>query len=281
MSERFPGVLIKNKSANRKLSPVAEVTHDFHDGKAVKLKRSRWVPQAPFVAATYLSIQGSCDDVCTFKNGNGCFAESGYSKLMIQKLDAEVKGKKFNLGHIEARAIDALFPKGVPQDGGRDGTKGRDLRLHISGDAQDESAALALGLAASRYHNRGGGAVWSYTHSWRHIPRAVWGPDIEIFASCETADDVNKARYLKGYVPALVVREFTSSKVFSVPGTDQRFFPCLAETQDLNCAQCRACFDTKGLMKKNLGVAFAVHGMGAARAKKRLPILDSLFGTLP
>ncbi len=281
MSERYPGVLIKPKSANRKLSPVQEVTHDIRDGKKVELDRSRWVPQKPFVAATYLSIQGSCDDVCVFKNGNGCFAESGYSRQWIQLLDGEVAGKKLNLGVIEAQAIDALWPKGVPQDGGRRGDRGRDLRLHISGDAQDGAAARALGMAAGKYRLRGGGIVWGYTHSWRKIPRLDWGPDIEIFASCETAKDVNKARYLRNYPVALVVPEFPSHKVFSIPGTDQRFFPCLAETQELNCAECRACFDTKGLMKKNLNVAFAAHGTTAAKAKKRLPIYDTLFGTIP
>lgn len=44
MSERFPGVMVKTKSANRKLSPVKEVTHDVRDGQIVKLKRSRYTP---------------------------------------------------------------------------------------------------------------------------------------------------------------------------------------------------------------------------------------------
>jgi len=281
MSEQFPGVLVKGKSANRKLGPVDEVKFDMRKGKRVELKRSRFVPRAPFVASTYLSIQKSCDDVCAFKNGNGCFAESGYSKLMIDRLDEELGRSRPNLGVREAEAIDKLFPHGVPQDGGRDGTKGRDLRLHVSGDAQDDVAARALGMAAMRYVGRGGGTVWTYTHSWRHIPEAEWGPHISVMASVETAKDANKARYLRNYVPALVIREFPSTKVFSLPGTDVKFFPCLAETQGMNCAECRACFDTDGLKKKNLGVAFAVHGMGSAKAKKRLSMYGSLFGVIP
>lgn len=279
MSERFPGVLIKNKSANRKLGPVDEVNYDVRDGQLIKLKRTRFVPRAPYVAATYLSIRKSCDDVCVFKKG-GCFADSGYSKLMLTRLDAELGSTKPNLGRVEADAIDAMFVRGVPQDGGRRGTKGRDLRLHVAGDAQDGAAARALSLAASRYQGRGGGTVWTYTHAWRRIPRADWGP-IEVLASVENGKDADRARYMRNYAPAIVVREFPSHRAFSVPGTDIRFVPCLAETQGTNCVECRACFDTDGLKKRNLGIAFAVHGMASDAAKKRLPMYNTLFGTIP
>lgn len=281
MSEQFPGVLVKGKSANRKLGPVDEVKFTVRGGKRTVLKRPRYVPRAPFVASTYLSIQKSCDDSCVFKNGNGCFAESGYTKLMIDRLEEEVGGRGLpNLGVTEARALDTLFPGGVPQDGGRDAKRGRDLRLHVSGDAANDRSARALGGAAERWVERGGGTVWTYTHSWRRIHRDVWGPKVQVLASVETASEVGEAR-ANGYAPALVIREFLSTKVFSVPGTDVRFFPCLAETHNLTCATCRACFDTEGLKKKNLGVAFAVHGRGATKAKKRLPMYNSLFGVLP
>ncbi len=279
MSDAFPGVLIKQKSANRKLSPVDEVNFDMRGGLPVKLKRTRFVPRPPYVVASYLSIKKSCSDSCVFKSG-GCFAESGYTKLMISRLDEELGRSRPNLGVVEAAAIDQLFIHGVPQDGGRDGTKGRDFRLHISGDAQDDVAARALGMAASRYRGRGGGAVWTYTHSWRHVQRVEWGP-IEVLASVENGKDANRARYMRGYAPALVIREFPSHKVFSIPDTDIRFVPCLAETQGMTCAECRACFDTEGLKKKNLGIAFAVHGMAAKQAKKKLPIYNTLFGTIP
>lgn len=279
MSDRYPGVLVKTKSANRKLSPVQEVTVDIRKGVPVRLKRARLVPQRPYVAATYLSIKKSCSDACVFKGG-GCFAESGYSRIMIGRLDRELGDSQPNLGVDEATAIDELFPEGVPQDGGRNGTRGRDLRLHVSGDAQDGVSARALGMAAARYHQRGGGAVWTYTHSWRHIPRSLWGP-VEVLASVENGEDANRARYIRGYVPALVVREFPSSKAFSVPNTDIRFVPCLAETQNMTCVECRACFDTAGLKKKNLGIAFAVHGVASKAAKKKLPIYGTLFGAIP
>lgn len=272
MTERFPGVLIKPKSANRKLGPVDIV-------RGPTLQRPRLVPKGPFVASTYVSIRGTCDDVCKFKD-SGCFADAGYTGLMVHGLDKEVKRRKSNIGVTEAAAIDALFVHGVPRDGGKYGTAGRDLRLHVSGDAQDDIAAIALSSAAMRYRARGGGVVWTYTHSWRRIVRSLWGP-IQVLASVETAKDAHRARYLKGYVPALVVREFPSKKVFSIPDCDIKFIPCPAETSKTTCTQCRLCFDTDRLYKEKLGIAFAVHGRSGAEAKKKLPIFNSLFGVIP
>ena len=271
MSERFPGVLIKPKSANRKLGPVDII-------KTPELKRARLVPRAPYVASTYVSIKGTCDDACKFKDA-GCFAESGYTGLMVARLDGEVTRKRGNIGIEEAAAIDTLFPRGVPQDGGKYGKAGRDLRLHVSGDAEDEQAAIALSLAAARYRTRGGGVVWTYTHAWRRIPRSMWGP-IEVLASVETVKDIDRARFIRGYVPTLVVREFPTRKVFSVPGTEVRFIPCPAETKKTTCTQCRLCFDTARLYKDKLGIAFAVHGKDRNKAKKKLPIYGTLFGTI-
>jgi hypothetical protein len=255
---------------NRKLAPIRETR--AADGGL------RFHAIGPYCASTYVSIQSTCRDVCRFKNGNGCFAEAGYTGPLVRTLDEASKGlRPAEIAANEAETIDAFGP--IPLDGGKYGRDGRDLRLHINGDAYDEESARILAGAAARWKERGGGAVWAYTHSWRSIPVEAWGT-ISILASCETPADVKEAR-ARGYASALVVRDFRGAeRAHSLPEIDGKVLPCPAETRDTTCVQCRLCFDVEGLRVRRLVIGFSVHGRDAEKARRRLPILDSLFGNM-
>lgn len=265
------GVSFIPRAANRKLAPVQEIR--------LKNGRSRFRPLGPFVSCTYVSIQRTCQDSCTFKNGNGCFAEAGYTGPLVRALDESAAwAGPIDVARAEAVALDAFSP--VPQDGGKYGKAGRDLRLHVSGDAFDEESARVLAGAAERWRERGGGAVWTYTHSWRVIPVAAWG-DIQVLASCETPQGVQEARQ-RGYAAALVVRDFRGARrAYTVPGMAGKILPCPAETGETTCVQCRLCFDTQGLRKRGLVIGFSAHGRDAKKARRHLPMLGTLFGNMP
>jgi len=268
-----PGVTARATAANGKLSPVKLVPQP--NG------RYRPMPTGPKVSATYASIEGTCPSTCKFKNGGGCFAESGITGKTVKQLDIEsVMYSPEELAKIEYKALARLFRRGpIPQDGGRDGTKGRDLRLHVSGDCTSNTAAMYLAKAQEEWQARGGGIVWTYTHAWRTVDRWAWGR-IQVLASCETAQDVKEARE-RGYVPALVVREFISNKAHTLPGFGEtKLIPCPAETKNTTCVQCRLCFDTARLYDKNMMIGFAVHGRDGEKAKKKLPVMNTLFGTI-
>jgi hypothetical protein len=270
----YPAVTFQEEAANRKLAPIRL---DPVKGS----NRKRPIPIGPYCSATYVTIQATCPSTCRFKAGNGCFAESGITGKTVMSLDIEARERTMtalDVARMEAMAMDEAFHGGpVPQDGGRDGKRGRDLRLHISGDVGDEECALILARAADRWHVRGGGVVWAYTHRWREIPRAAWGR-IAVLASCETPEDVTAA-IARGYAVALVVRDFNGGRrAYSVPAMSTRIMPCPAETGDTSCVRCRACFDPVKLRALNLAIGFSAHGRDGAKARTRLPIWDSLFG---
>lgn len=269
MEIRLPGISLVLVARNRKLAPVqASTIRGYMRFKAL----------GPYCACTYVTIQGSCRDSCRFKNGHGCYAEAGYMGPFVRSLDEEAKGLvPSQIARNEAKALDAVTV--IPRDGGKYGKSGRDLRLHVSGDTYDEEGVRALAEAAARWIERGGGSVWTYTHSWREVPAEAWKP-ISVLASCETPSDVKEARE-RGYAPALVVRDFRGARrAHAVPEIDGKVLPCPAETSDTTCVQCRLCFDTEKLRERNLVIGFSVHGRDSEKAKRKLPILDSLFGNL-
>lgn len=120
--------------------------------------------------------------------------------------------------------------------------------------------------------------MWTYTHSWRTIPRSDWGA-IQVLASCEHPREAALARK-RGYAVAMVVREFRERRAYPVDGMKDRLVPCPAETSNTTCVQCRLCLDADGLHARKRAIGFAVHGRDAGKAKRRLPLLDTLFGTI-
>lgn len=255
------------KASNRKLGPVDPAT----------LRGVR-----PHVAATYASIPVTCPKYCCFK-GNGCYAEGGFVGLATNELrtvGAPLEAALDEMGHI-FKFLGGC--KRVPQDGGRDGKSGRDLRLHVAGDARTNEAARVLSFAAREWKQSGGGAVWTYTHAFWDVKRESWGKDISVLASCEDAQDVFFAR-CHGYTPSITVRSHRgATKAYSLPGIDGKIIPCPAEThKNVTCVSCRLCFDDKKLESRKNIIAFEVHGdsVTAKKAKRVLPLIDSLFGML-
>lgn len=245
---------------NTKLAPIERVPYDHPHFT------HRPVARAPFCSSTYVSIEATCSEACPFKRGedgspNGCYvdADSFMHRAMLT-LDAGARGKTgAEVIAEEVAAIDAAWPRGIPQDGARGG---RDLRLHIGGDVPDEASARALAGAAARWIARGGGRVWTYTHSWRAIAADAWWP-ISVLASVETPEDADLARQ-RGYPPAAVVTDFPDGKRLFRFGAGA-LLPCPAETLGKNCVSCRVCLDGVGP-----GIAFKVHGRDAQVVRAQL-----------
>lgn len=259
---RVGPVALQPKSSNRKLAPQHQLR--FDNG----WRRNE--PIGPFVSSTYVSIEATCPSSCSFK-GAGCYVQVGPGARHAHVLDSAADGMSArDVIAAEANLIDSTFVRGVPKDGARGG---RDLRLHVGGDVSDDAGAELLGEAARRWKGRGGGRVWTYTHRWRTVARASWGPWISVLASCDTTTEVEQAR-ARGYAAALVVPEFPREhRVFAYPRTNWEAVPCPVEAgAQTTCATCRLCMDDIALDRRRLVVAFAVHGPQDA-SRKRLAVL--------
>lgn len=224
------------------------------------------VAAAPFVAVTDASISATCSSACPFKDA-GCYQQAGRSRQVAAQLDEAATGSTADeVMMAEADLIDGSFRRGpVPQDGARGG---RDLRLHVGGDVGSGRGAELLAGAADRWHARGGGVVWTFTHAWRDIPRAAFGR-ISVLASVEVAQDIEVARRA-GYASAIVVGEFPSDKAFALPETMAKVIPCPAETRSTTCVECRLCLNADSLLKRNQAIGFAAHGGGARQVRQTL-----------
>lgn len=261
-SRSLPGAVFMGASCSAKLSPIALVE---------TRGKKRPIPQGPFCSSTYVSIRSTCPSSCAFMD-NGCYAQNGTSRRIMQGLDGAEREPAIVVA-FEATLIGSAFGSGdVPQDGARGG---RDLRLHVGGDSPSEHGAKVLALAARTWRERGGGAVWTYTHRWRDIPRAAWG-EISVWASCETLDDAFMSMGL-GYRASLVVDSFASDKRYPAERGRVSILPCPFETRGVTCVKCRLCLDAP--IDKDIVIGFRAHGekVGRARAainKRRLEVVS-------
>ena len=204
-------------------------------------------------SCTYVS-QESCPADCPFM-GAGCYAELGHTGIVTRRLNDTPERRADRLAAEEGRAIDTL-------------TGDSPLRLHVVGDCRTERAARSVAAAARRFLRRGGQPVWTYTHSWRRVPRAAWG-DVSVLASCESVEHVAEARAL-GYAAALVVAEFEQAAAYEHHG--ERVIPCPHQTRGVQCVDCRLCFDDGRLLNARLTIAFEAHG--ASRRRVALTVLS-------
>lgn len=224
------------------------------------------------VSTTYTSIKASCPSSCELRD-NGCYAQSGPIAIHLRRLDNMAKyHTPDTVATQEARLIEESFDgKEIPQDGIKGG---RDLRIHGFGDARTKRSAIRLGKAASNWRERKGGSVWTYTHAWKNVPRALWGKNISILASIDKMSEAPLAQ-AQGYAIAVVVPEFKNgNKVWEEQG--MKLIPCPAQTnpETITCTKCRLCFRDEFLAKNNYAIAFAAHGTGTSKIKKRLTIVQ-------
>jgi hypothetical protein len=222
------------------------------------------------VAATYSSIEATCPRSCALYQNKFCYAMSGHVLFTLRRFKGAKGSRPEQAAREEAAAIDTAFKGGpVPQDGARGG---RDLRLHVSGDARTPGAAKILAGAIARWFARGGGAAWTYTHAHKSVPRAAWGPT-SVLASVDRLEDVPAAK-AQGYAPARYVAEFPSEKAWEEGGT--KWIPCPAQTRDnVGCADCRLCFNDQALRERNAGIAFSAHGAKQTAMKRRLTVVQA------
>jgi len=253
----------RSKSCDSKLSPVEK--RKLEGGRGLRL-----TPKPPFCCSTYTSIAGTCSDGCPFRS-EGCYVQTGATVSMARTQDEATRGRSaIEVIAEEVMLIDRAFGRGVPKDGARGG---RDLRLHVGGDVGSASGAQLLAGAACRWRAREGGTVWTYSHLWREIPRADWGPDISVLASVETAADIEVARRA-GYPAAIVLPKFPSKGVFQLPGSTAKIIPCPAGKitptgKRVTCVSCRLCLDHDLLWMK-AAIGFAAHGPGAGKVVEAL-----------
>ena len=221
------------------------------------------------VAASYAPTKLTCPKSCPLMD-DGCYATMGRTAIHANRLNQAVKkGMRPEQGaRAEAKAIKATFKGGqIPQDGKKGG---RDFRLHVAGDVRTKKSAEILAGAARAWKKRGGGDMWTYTHSWRTIPRHHFGK-ISVLASIEKPADAEEARK-QGFAPALVVQTHPSTKAFKVEGTDTEFIPCPQQTRGVACSDCRLCFSESKLFHQGKGIAFAAHG-ATQKIKKHLTVV--------
>ncbi len=205
------------------------------------------------VAVTYASIAATCPRACPLR-GAGCYAQTGRVGILETQLQKEGV-TALAAAAEEARQIEVHRPpRGLP------------LRLHVSGDARTSAAAARLGKAAWKWRSRGGGAVWTYTHAWRKVPRSAWGRSVSVLGSIERAVDA-RAVVKQGYAPALVVAELPADgRAWVEEGI--RWIPCPEMTRGVPCAQCGLCFRADALRARGAGIAFAAHSVSKKRVLK-------------
>ncbi len=194
--------------------------------------------------------QVTCPATCSFRN-SGCYAEGGNMRFHTAALN---KTQNTADEVIAAEAAAIVNTKIV---------KGFILRLHTVGDCLTDNQARTLSAAADSYVKRGGGNVFTYTHSWRSIKHESWQATgkIHVLASCESPNEVQEAKKL-GYRTALVVEDFKPETLKALKEQGIHGVPCPAQTQEeMTCAECRYCAkDANGT------VLFEAHGSSKKKA---------------
>jgi hypothetical protein len=216
------------------------------------------------VDATYASITASCDRACPLKD-KGCYAQLGNTAFTTNRLDRAAENKTpEQVARAEAKAINFSYDGGAVPNG-------RQLRLHVSGDCRTNRAAKIVSKSIDGWYERGGGDVWTYTHSWRKVSRESWGK-VSVLASMENPADAKDA-IARGYAPAVIVAEHKSDKAGLLPGSDVEWIPCPSQTRGVACSDCGLCQDSAKLLAGNKGIAFAAHGVQENKVKRYLEVL--------
>ena len=216
--------------------------------------------------ATY-AHRGSCGN-CILKK-NGCYGDAHPLYIHWDRISTGNPSPEA-IARDEANAIDTL-------------TGRSDARIHVVGDCQNPAAASIIGAAVDRLTGRQQmwkaldgikRRNWTYSHSWRDIPRKAWGDTLSVLASCHYHEEGREA-LAAGYAPALTV-ESLPDKPYRRNGV--LWIPCAEQASGVPCVRCRACFNLN-LPEKGLGILFELH---AHKRKARQAIArhaETLNGT--
>lgn len=163
------------------------------------------------MAATYRE-QSSCPTSCPLLD-NGCYAQGRIFAIP----------RKFGKNSLAPLKLLAR----LPMESG--------VRFNVSGDFLDEDGnpdlpyIEACNIVARAHPDR---LKIAYTHAWRVLEPAMF--DFPVNASCETVEEVEKA-VAAGWQAVIV--NGTHGEMIG----DKRVVTCLAQTQDITCADCKVC----------------------------------------
>jgi hypothetical protein len=204
------------------------------------------------VCSATMVAQVTCPPTCPLR-GNGCYGESGPLGIHFRRMGREATSAD-DVIRAECELIRASKNLHLP------------LRLHVVGDCLTEDHAHMLAHACEIRK----GPVWTYTHSWRTIPRSAFGA-ISVMASCESLAQVAEARG-RGYSASLVIpRDVPNPRAYII---------CPSQVTGVTCVECRLCLNADRLKRP---VAFGVHGArakAAAAAAAKAAVTPQGGGTL-
>lgn len=182
------------------------------------------------VAATYRPVGDTCPASCKLL-GNGCYAQRGCTNF--QQMQSKRKHDTFK----------EVVEKGIGF-----------LRLNVSGDflykrrLDKEYLNEIKELARKNPRMK----IWGYTHAFKQLISERIGikiPNLFLFASCDTMDEVRYARKRK-WKTARVVDSFKNAVL--LPGEAK----CLNQVTGITCVQCKICFTEH---KNFRGIVFQKH----------------------
>jgi hypothetical protein len=218
------------------------------------------------IAATYAPIEQTCPDSCKLKD-SVCYAQTSFVGIQNARLTKVARKGRYTalqLAKLEAEAIDQASSNPRVLSGSK---RLGPLRLHVSGDSRTIGGTKKLAAASKRYTKRTGSVVYSYTHSWKIVPRQAWG-SISILAS---VDDLKQAKQAlkKGYAPAVVVDSHPEDgKKWQFK--DLNVIPCPSQTRNVTCETCKLCMNDDFLKSTNSVIAFAIHGIRKNKFKLKV-----------
>ncbi len=137
----------------------------------------------------------------------------------------------------------------------------RNLRVHVSGDCRNKTAAGIVGAAMMRYEQRGqrrGVLAYTYTHAHKSpysVPASAWG-GARVIASCDSDAAITRARSM-GYTGCATVTPEAKPTYRDTLGLHVL---CPFENAGRDCDDCMLCADSAWLEKHNVIVMFPAHG---------------------
>lgn len=209
------------------------------------------------LSVTYAS-QDSCDSECAFYK-DGCYAESGMVGIHTARVNKASKDQTAKeIAIVEAKAIDNL-------------TGRMDLRVHVVGDCKTAESADIVSQAMKRHRKKKGKSAYTYTHAWKKVGVSSWNGE-SVLASCETVEGAALAMSF-GYAAAIVLESFDGhTKKFVKDGV--KILPCLNQTKDIQCVDCRICFETEPLLRTKTVIGFLAHGTSKNKVVAKLQKLN-------